>query len=256
MPQGDFYTFSSTVFAVAFTFVGGYVFFVGWWVPRLVLAFKARHWLAQTNLSIVRGERETTATHKPLRVPGVQNFLQSSLWCWKWFDLPEGQELEEWMDIIMPWGAGVQIIEQRIIGRGLVPMYPGYKGWIATVKLPDEPSYWPENLLLCVLFVALLYVLVSSSPLSASKVELSRLEVTSVNLPSTVWVQPTATLLLLWAAQREDIFSRVYSQINSWTVTLVSNLIVALPTFNAGTTLQRLKIVQPVSPLVDNVRSL
>lgn len=48
MPQGDFQTFSSTVFGVGLLFVGGYFGFVGWWAPRLALIVKTRDWLART----------------------------------------------------------------------------------------------------------------------------------------------------------------------------------------------------------------
>jgi len=247
MPQGDFSTFPSTVVSVAFTFVGGYVFFVGWWVPRLVLTFKARHWITNSSVSASYKEKETTTTKKMVNATGIQTFLQSSLWCSIWWEWPPEEELEWWLDIIMPWGTGSSIVEQRIIGVGLVPMFPEYKGWASKVKIPTEPSYWPENLLLCLLFVALVLVLTSNFPSNSEKIELQKFEAVSVPAPSLVWLQPVCTILILWATHREDVFSRVYSNINFWTSTLVYNINISLPVVSQNQTFQRLKIVYPVS---------
>jgi len=47
MPQGDFQSFSSTVFALGLFFVGGYFVFVSFWAPKILLLLKSRAWLSK-----------------------------------------------------------------------------------------------------------------------------------------------------------------------------------------------------------------
>jgi len=249
MPQGDFATFPSTVLAVALSFIGGYLFFVGWWVPRVLLTFKARHWLSQHVQSTTLKAFQIGKKQASLTVD-VQRFTQSGLpiFVWGIFGKKE-QDESVFLDIFLNCSGWINSQVGSSNGRNYRELYQ--EVWpTRRFRVDWFESYWPifpkqgltgleawsETFLLCLLFVTL-------TP-------------SQLDLPSTEWVYPIASLLSIWVVRRNDVLSRVYSQINNITAFLAQSMFSNLPAISMAQVHQRLKIAQSSLFSNSNVRSL
>jgi len=257
MPQGDFVTFPSTVISVAISFVAGYLFFVGWWVPRVLLSFKVRSWLSQhpgntaaiSNSNILQPEKTLTID--------VQQFLQSG----------------SSFGFLLFWNGDLfsQVSFPNLLTLKTYKLPPKYEDFwnfreelLATTGVewkhidssPTAAPTWSETFLLCLLFVALILVLISNAPDLSTKVSLQKLTPSLLVLPSLEWVYPVSTLLSAWFIRRNDLLSRLYVQVSSITASLVQNMASSLPVISMGQVHQRLKIAQAVLFSNSNVRPL
>jgi len=237
MPQGDFTGFSSTVFGVAFTFIGGYLLYVGWSVPRLMLTFKARHWLEhQVNAAATATLKDSSKQPSSVLKVNVEKLLHS----WMWIS-PE----EDWLfDVFFPIAVfhDPLIVKQRFLELGwLIPMID--KDWWDHVTNPAQDNYWPEMFLLGLLFIGLGLVLTEKTPALSSSLKLLPLTLPKLEtLKAEVFFQPVANLFGLWVSSRRAMLARTRVEVNVWTTRVVQTLTSSIPLVLPPAVLRRLKI--------------
>jgi len=244
MPQGDFVGYSSTTLAVGFTFIGGFSFFVGWAVPRLLLIFKVRHWLEhQIHVAAAGAVFKDESSKQNSSVSKIS--FDKLLHAWWWVS-PE----EDWLfDVFFPIARCMCFHETLIIKRSylkdewprLIPMID--KDWWDHVTDPSQQSYWPEMFLLGLLFVGLGLVLTETTPALGTPVKLLPLVLPKLaTLKVEVFFQPVANLFTLWVAYRHGMLARARVEVNVWTTRVVQTLTSSIPVTLPPAILRRLKI--------------
>jgi len=252
MPQGDFVTFPSTVVSVALTFLGGYIFFVSWFAPKLALTFKVRHWLSHQSAGTA--SKSSVANRTGLHVgSSFQRFFQSVVVVGEF--IAEEKEKKEkeaddswWLDLFDILLGFLGLSERVVFDcESVIGFFFAVRGWNWTEFYSFAPvtdATWSEEFLLCILFVGLILVLTMNVPKSETKLKLKVLEPAPLVLPSLEWVYPVSVLFSLWFSHRDDLLSRLYVQLLSVTTTLAQGMLLSLPIVGMTQAHQRLKIAQ------------